>query len=107
MILFLFAAFGVAVTGTVAATARLRVHPVLPLLFSAFAFGLAGDMSFAYTVRSMGEGFAATVSSIGIVLVASSIATTFLERSGGSERLAQALSCTAGRTRGPVAMALL
>jgi GntP family gluconate:H+ symporter len=76
------------------------------VLTAALVVGPCADMSLAYTVRSIGDGFAATAGSIGLVVIAGSLIEVFLDRSGAGERLATAVLRVSGRGGGPAAMAV-
>jgi len=86
---------------------RLSVHPFLVLLMAAFGFGMAADMSLAYVTRSIGHGFAGTLETVGLVVVAGAIIATFVERSGGSRALADLVLRVVGRNRVPAGMTAL
>ena len=60
---------------------RRWTHPFVTLLLCATAVGLAAHLSFAYTIRSVTEGFATAVLSTGLVLIAGSIGGAVLDRS--------------------------
>ena len=53
---------------------RTESVPLLILLICSVVFGLTANLSFAYTIRSMSDGFAAAAGSIGVVVVAGAIA---------------------------------
>ncbi len=89
----------------VVATTRLGLHPFLALLFAALGFGLLAGMPPAEVVAALGQGFGGILGSIGLVIVAGSIVGTFLERSGGALRLAEAILARTGRDNVPAAMA--
>ena len=74
----------------VVATTKLGLHPFLALLLAAFGFGLLSGMPPLEVVKSVNQGFGGILGYIGIVILAGSIIGTFLERSGGALRLAEA-----------------
>ncbi|MFO1113817.1 MAG: hypothetical protein U1E33_03960, partial [Rhodospirillales bacterium] len=52
----------IASTGGIAAlAARGRIHPFVSLLVAAIVAGLAAELSLAYTLRSMDDGFSSTI----------------------------------------------
>lgn len=89
----------------VVATTKLGLHPFLALLLAALGFGLLSGMPPAQVVQSINQGFGGILGYIGIVILAGSIIGTFLERSGGALRLAEAALRITGRKNVPAAMA--
>jgi GntP family gluconate:H+ symporter len=73
------------------ATARLKLHPFLALLITAFGFGILSGMPLKQVVDSVNAGFGGTIGYIGIVILAGSIIGTFLEKTGGAYRLAESM----------------
>ncbi|HYN37628.1 MAG TPA: hypothetical protein VES39_00080 [Rhodospirillales bacterium] len=94
-----------AVAFVVVGTARGRLHPFVALLAAAVLVGPCADMSFAYTVRSIGDGFTASIGSIALVIVGGSMIEVFLRRSRAGERLAAAIVRAEGRG-GPAVITL-
>ena len=86
-------------------TTRLGLHPFLALLLAAFGFGLLAGMPPVEVVRSVNQGFGATLGYIGIVILAGTIIGKFLEGSGGALRLAEVALRITGRKNVPAAMA--
>lgn len=78
----------VSIVFIVLATTRLKLHPFLALLITAFGFGILSGMPLQDVVKSVNDGFGGTIGYIGIVILAGSIIGTFLEKSGGAYRLA-------------------
>jgi gluconate:H+ symporter, GntP family len=107
MVLQLLGLFAAAIVAVIGLTARLRLHPLAALLGVAFAFGVAADLSPAYTVRSMIDGFVATMATAGIALAAAAVIDTALNRSGYRDRLAAALSRLAPRGCGAAPAAII
>ncbi|MDK2907536.1 MAG: gluconate:H+ symporter, GntP family [Petrotoga sp.] len=89
------------------ATARLTLHPFLVLLFTAVLFGIFSGMSLTEIVDSITGGFGGTLGSIGIVIAAGTIIGTFLEKSGGAFKMAEATLKLTGEKRVPLAMAII
>ncbi len=89
------------------ATARLTLHPFLVLLFTAVLFGIFSGMSLTDIVDSITGGFGGTLGSIGIVIAAGTIIGTFLEKSGGAFKMAEATLKLTGEKRVPLAMAII
>ncbi len=88
----------------VLATTRLKLHPFLALLITAFGFGILSGMPLPEVVKSVNEGFGGTIGYIGIVILAGSIIGTFLEKSGGAYRLATSTLKLTGEKNVPLAM---
>ena len=91
----------------VVATTRLGLHPFLALLLAAIGFGLLAGMPPKEVVASVNQGFGAILGYIGIVILAGSIIGTFLERSGGAVRLAEAVLRITGSRNVPAAMGVV
>ncbi len=90
------------------ATTKLKLHPFLALLTSAFVYGVfCGKMSLADVVESVNSGFGGTIGYIGIVILAGSVIGTFLEKSGGAFRLAESILKFVGRKNVPLAMSII
>ncbi len=92
----------------VVATTKLKLHPFLALLISAFGYGVfCGKMSLADVVKSVNSGFGGTIGYIGIVILAGSVIGTFLEKSGGAFKLAESILKLVGRKNVPLAMSII
>jgi GntP family gluconate:H+ symporter len=96
-----------AIVFIVLATTKLGLHPFLALVLAAFGFGLLAGMPPDEVVASISQGFGGILGTIGIVILAGSIIGTFLERSGGALRLAEAALRVTGRRNVPAAMAVV
>ncbi len=96
-----------AIVFIVVATTKLGLHPFLALILAAFGFGLLAGMPPTEVVKSISQGFGGILGYIGIVILAGSIIGTFLERSGGALRLAEAALRLTGRKNVPAAMAVV
>ncbi len=94
-----------AVVLIIVGTSRWRLHPFLVLLTVSLVLGLCSDMSLAYVIGSIGDGFATTVASIGLIVVAGSLIDIFLSRSGAGAQLAAAIAGRSERRHGPAMMA--
>jgi GntP family gluconate:H+ symporter len=92
----------------IVATTKLKLHPFLALLISAFGYGVfCGKMSLADVVKSVNSGFGGTIGYIGIVILAGSVIGTFLEKSGGAFKLAESTLKLVGRKNVPLAMSII
>jgi GntP family gluconate:H+ symporter len=97
-----------AVVFIIVATTRLKLHPFLALLITAFGYGiLCGRMSLQEIVQSVNAGFGSTVGYIGIVILAGAVIGTFLEKSGGAFKLAESILKFVGRKNVPLAMGII
>jgi GntP family gluconate:H+ symporter len=97
-----------AVVFIIVATTRLKLHPFLALLISAFGYGIiSGRMSLQEVVESVNAGFGGTIGYIGIVILAGAIIGTFLEKSGGAYKLAETTLKLVGRKNVPLAMGII
>ena len=88
----------------VLATTKLKLHPFLALLITAFAFGILSGMPLGEVVESVNAGFGGTIGYIGIVILAGAIIGSFLEHSGGAYRLATSVLRYTGEKNVPLAM---
>jgi len=92
----------------IVATTKLKLHPFLALLISAFGYGVfCGKMSLADVVKSVNSGFGGTIGYIGIVILAGSVIGTFLEKSGGAFKLAESTLKLVGTKNVPLAMSII
>jgi GntP family gluconate:H+ symporter len=97
-----------AVIFIIVATTRLKLHPFLALLISAFGYGIiSGKMSLQEIVESVNAGFGGTIGYIGIVILAGAIIGTFLEKSDGAYKLAETTLKLVGRKNVPLAMGII
>jgi GntP family gluconate:H+ symporter len=91
----------------VISTSKYHFHPFLALLFVAIGFGLLSGMPLPDVVNSINDGFGATLSSIGIVIIAGVIIGTFLEHSGGAFAMAARILKIIGEKHVPLAMSII
>jgi GntP family gluconate:H+ symporter len=97
-----------AISFIIVSTTRLKLHPFLALLISAFAYGIfCGRMSLEEVIESVNAGFGATIGYIGIVILAGAVIGTFLERSGGAYKLAESTIKLVGEKHVPLAMGII
>lgn len=102
IIIFLF----LALVFIVVATAKFKIHPFLSLIVAAIAMGFAIKLDGSTIVTFLAEGFGDTLGSIGIIIALGSIIGTFLEKSGGTQVLAEAILKVVGINRSALAMNL-
>ncbi|MEO0468372.1 MAG: GntP family permease [Bacteroidota bacterium] len=91
----------------VLSTTRLKLHPLLALVFAALIFGLGTGMAFDTLITAINTGFGSTIGKIGLVILAGSIIGAFLEKSGGVFRIAEWLLNAIGKARVPAAMSII
>ncbi|WP_041076059.1 GntP family permease [Thermotoga caldifontis] len=103
MVVLLF----LAIVFIIYSTVRWKLHPFLALIFAAFLYGLLSGMKLGDIVKSITDGFGATVSSIGIVITAGTIIGFFLERSGGAFTMAESVLKLTGKRNVPLAMSII
>ncbi|MBN2753033.1 MAG: GntP family permease [Rhodospirillaceae bacterium] len=89
------------------ATAKLKLHPFLALLLTAFGFGILSGMPLEEVVKSVNAGFGGTIGYIGIVILLGAIIGTFLEKSGGAWRLAESILSITGKKNVPLTMSIM
>jgi GntP family gluconate:H+ symporter len=104
-LLFLIILIGVAFI--VFATAKLKLHPFLSLLFAAFIVGILAGLPLATIVEAINGGFGGLMGYIGIVIVAGTIIGTVLEKSGAALRMAEVVLRIVGEKRPQLAMSLI
>ena len=63
------------------ATAKLKIHPFLALLFSAYIVGFLTRMPIQYIGNIISQGFGGIMTNIGLVIVFGTIIGTIMERS--------------------------
>ena len=70
---------------------KLKVHAFLSLLAVSLFFGICAGIPLAELPGIISGGFGSTMSSIGIVIVCGVVVGTFLEYTGGAQRIADAI----------------
>ena len=81
----------IVILGIILATVKFKVHPVFSLTTAAILSGLLFGLSPESVLKTIGEGFGKTLSSIGFVIAFGTVIGTFLERTGGTKVLANAI----------------
>jgi GntP family gluconate:H+ symporter len=90
----------------VVSTVKLKLHPFLALLVSAFGVGLLGGLPAQKTISAITEGFGDTLGAIGIVIAAGTIIGSLLEKSGGMVVIANRIIKWIGQARSALAMSI-
>lgn len=86
------------------ATAKLKIHPFLVLLFVALTYGFLAGMPVDQILLSVNQGFGGTLGGIGLIIILGVIIGAFLEASGGAYAIAQKVLNTVGKKNVPSAM---
>lgn len=87
-------------------TARIKMHPFLVLLVTAYGFGLLAGLPAAETIQAITSGFGGTIGYIGIVIAAGTIIGFILEKSGGAWVMATTAVRLVGQARSALAMSI-
>ncbi len=88
----------------VVATAKFKLHPFLSLIIAAVIMGFAASLNGSTIVAKLAEGFGDTLGSIGIIIAFGTIIGVFLEKSGGTRVMADAILKAVGVKRSALAM---
>ncbi len=104
MIIFLWLLLVVALI--VWLTVQLKLHPFLALLFGTLVMGFLARLEVGVLIGSVGQGFGATLQSIGIVIAAGAIIGEYLDRSGGAKILANKILDKVGEKNSPLSMSM-
>lgn len=94
------------ILGIIVATVKFKVHPVFSLSAAAIVSGLLFGLSPETIMKTIGDGFGKTLSSIGLVIAFGTVIGTFLERTGGTKVLANAILKFVGLNKSPLALNL-
>lgn len=89
------------------ATAKLKIHPFLALLFSAYIVGFLTRMPIQYIGNIISQGFGGIMTNIGLVIVFGTIIGTIMERSGAAIKMAEVVLNIVGIKRSPLAMNII
>ncbi len=90
----------------VVATAKFKLHPFFSLIIASVALGFAANIDGSLIISKITEGFGNTLSSIGIIIAFGTVIGIFLEKSGATQVLADAILNIIGIKRSPLAMNL-
>jgi GntP family gluconate:H+ symporter len=94
------------ILGIIVATVKFKVHPVFSLTVAAIVSGLLFGLPPDSVMKTIGEGFGKTLSSIGLVIAFGTVIGTFLEKTGGTKVLANAILKVVGLSKSPLALNL-
>lgn len=89
------------------ATAKLKIHPFLALLFAAYGVGFLSKMPVEYIGSVIAQGFGNLMTNIGLVIIFGTIIGTIMEKSGAALKMAEAVLNIVGIKRSPLAMSII
>ncbi|MDC3414380.1 GntP family permease [Aquibacillus sp. 3ASR75-11] len=89
------------------ATAKLKLHPFLSLLFAAFAIGIVAGLPLSEVTEAVNSGFGGLMGGIGLVIIFGTIIGVILEKSGAALRMAEVVLRLVGEKRPQLAMSLI
>lgn len=90
----------------VIAITRWNLHPFLTLLLAGLMVGIFAGLEVNTLLTQLTSGFGNTLKNIGIVIACGTIIGTFLEKSGGTRAMANAVLKMVGEKKTPLAMNL-
>ncbi|MDH5474590.1 MAG: GntP family permease [Cyclobacteriaceae bacterium] len=85
---------------------KFKIHPFIVLLLSSVLTGFLIGLDGSELIQKINEGFGKTLSSIGIIIAFGSIVGVFLEKSGGTAKIAKVILELIGEKKSPLAMNL-
>ncbi|MFZ3577228.1 GntP family permease [Virgibacillus sp. DJP39] len=89
------------------ATAKLKLHPFLSLLFAAFGIGILSGLPLSTVTEAVNNGFGGLMGGIGLVIIFGTIIGVILEKSGAALRMAEVVLRVVGEKRPQMAMSLI
>ena len=88
----------------IVAIAKFKIHPFLILLLAAVLIGFLMGLEGQFILKTISQGFGNTLSSIGIIIAFGAMIGAFLEKSGGTKKIATTLLHRVGQKKSPLAM---
>ena len=88
----------------IVAIAKFKIHPFLILLLAAVLVGFLMGLEGQFMLKTISQGFGNTLSSIGIIIAFGAMIGAFLEKSGGTKKIATTLLHRVGQKKSPLAM---
>ena len=85
---------------------RLKWHPVFSLLVAALGGGLLLGLSPKEVQEAIAKGFGSTLGSIGLVIALGTVIGQYLEKTGGTQRIAEKILHLTGPRKAPLALNL-
>lgn len=89
------------------ATAKLKLHPFLSLLFAAFGIGILSGLPLSTVTEAVNNGFGGLMGGIGLIIIFGTIIGVILEKSGAALRMAEVVLRIVGEKRPQMAMSLI
>lgn len=86
------------------AIAKFKIHPFIILLLAAVMVGFLIGLEPQEILGIISQGFGNTLTNIGIIIAFGAIIGTFLEKSGGTKKIASTLLRIIGTKKSPLAM---
>ena len=99
--------FVVAIVAMILLISKLKVHPFLAILLISLVLALLAGIPLAQIPGVIGSGFAATFTSIGIVIILGAFIGAVLEKTGAAFRLADMVIRLVGSKRPALAMEMM
>jgi GntP family gluconate:H+ symporter len=90
----------------IVATVKFKMHPIFSLTIAAIATGFMLGLTPKDIMTTFGDGFGKTLSSIGLVIAFGTVIGIYLEKTGSTRVLANAVLKLVGLKRSPLAMNL-
>ncbi|MBU0558821.1 MAG: GntP family permease [Bacteroidetes bacterium] len=104
MITIIFLLF---IIGLIVITAtKNKLHPFLALLLAALMMGFIMGLDVSVLIKSLTQGFGNTLSSIGVIIAFGTIIGVYIEKSGGTLSMANAILKIVGEKKSALAMNL-
>ncbi len=97
---------GIVVLFIVVATVKFKMHPIFSLTLAAVITGFLLGLSPKDIATTIGQGFGKTLSSIGLVIAFGTVIGIYLEKTGSTQVLANAVLKIIGLKRSPLALNL-
>ncbi len=88
-------------------TAKLKLHPFLALILTAYGVGLAARMPILDVARHVNEGFGNLMTGIGLVIIAGAVIGIMIEKSGAAVVIADTILKLVGEKRPALAMSII
>jgi GntP family gluconate:H+ symporter len=88
-------------------TSKFKIHPFIVLLLAAYGLAFASGLKIGEIAGIITSGFGATLTYIGIVIIAGTIIGTILEKSGAAIKMAEVVLKVVGEKRPTIAMSII
>ncbi len=104
---YLLVVLVLAIVFIIVATAKVKLHPFLALIFAAYLVGLLVGMPLDTLTDTITTGFGNMMRYIGLVIVTGTIIGVILDKSGAALRMAEVVLRVVGEQRPQLAMSLI